>query len=77
MRVVLEGEGVRSARLVRFGATPALFRPVGEDRLETRVPEGAGSAPIVLVTDTGLTYTSGAPFQVLPGPINTPGRGRP
>lgn len=84
IRVVLEGEGVRTARTVRFGATAAVFRTVGEGRIETRVPEGAGSAPITLVTDTGRTYTSGAAFQVLPGrpgppaiAVSSPGRARP
>lgn len=67
MRVLLEGEGVGSARAVRFGDVLAAFRPAGDGRIEARVPAGADSAPITLVTDTGQVYTSGAVFQVLPG----------
>jgi hypothetical protein len=67
MRVVLAGEAVRAARAVWFGATPAPFRAVDADHIEIRVPEGAGSAPITLVTGTGQTSTSVTSFQVLPG----------
>jgi hypothetical protein len=67
IRVLLEGEGVQAARTVKFGAAQAVFRTVGEGRIEARVPEGADSAPITLVTDTGRTYTSADAFQVLPG----------
>jgi hypothetical protein len=62
--VVLDGPGLGAANSVRFGAKPALFRIVSDQRVETRVPEGAVSAPITLTTTGGALFTSGADFQV-------------
>jgi hypothetical protein len=71
IRVVLEGEALDTPKVVRFGVLPAAFKVVSPGRIETHVPEGAGTGPITLVSESGRTYTSGAPFQVLPG------RGKP
>jgi hypothetical protein len=67
IRVVLEGDGLQNPRSVRFGSQPAPFRALDAGRVETHVPEGAATAPITLVTETGQTLTSGVPFQVLAG----------
>ena len=65
IKVVLEGEGLEATRAVRFGDREAPFKVVSDRRVETRVPEGAASAPILLVTGGGASYSTGAPFQVV------------
>jgi hypothetical protein len=66
-RVVLEGKGLEQTRSVRFGDRPALFRTVSDLRVETHVPEGAASGPIVLTIAGGGRFTSGIDFQVTGG----------
>ncbi|MDR3672509.1 MAG: hypothetical protein P4L36_16805 [Holophaga sp.] len=66
IRVILEGDGLETTRVVRFGALEASFKVLGPRRVETRVPEGAASAPITLVSAEGRVLTTGAAFQVTP-----------
>ncbi|MEU8346059.1 IPT/TIG domain-containing protein [Actinomadura meyerae] len=66
-RVTIAGSGLGSATFVRFGTGRAPATDVTDTRVETIVPDGAASGPLIVVTPTGAAASSET-FTVEPAP---------
>lgn len=63
--VTILGTNLTGATSVRFHGTPAVFAVVSKSQITVRVPPGATSGEVKVVTPSG-TLSSNLPFEVLP-----------
>jgi hypothetical protein len=58
MLVAVRGTALRDATSVTVGGVPARFFVINDRFLVVRIPQGAGTAPVVVVTDDGTSETT-------------------
>ncbi|MCY1078835.1 IPT/TIG domain-containing protein [Archangium lansingense] len=68
--ITLNGTGLTGTRVVRFNGVAAEFTRYSDTRVTAKVPDGAFSGPITIVTDAG-SASSSTSFTVIPEPEPT------
>ncbi len=66
-RVLIEGEGFRDVRSVKFGAMAATFNVTHPQYIEATAPAGAGQVDVTVETGTGVSV--GKPYTYFAHPV--------